>query len=128
MIGIRRLVVAYGLIAGMVLDTAASLPVAARGPATQGEQSVEIALSEYAFGPSAPIVAAGPLRLRIVNTGIRRHNLVLLVDGVEHPSPDARPGDVVEWDLAIERPGQYLFWCGEYRHLEKGMVGALTVE
>jgi plastocyanin len=89
---------------------------------------IEIVLTEYAFGPAEPVVAAGSIRLRIVNGGIRRHNLVLLVDGVERASPELWPGDVVDWEEQIERPGRYQFWCGEYRHLEKGMVGTLIVD
>jgi hypothetical protein len=53
--------------------------------------------------------------------------MVILVDGAELASPEARRGDIVDWGLLIERPGQYLYWCGEYRRLEKGMTGALIV-
>jgi hypothetical protein len=99
---------------------AQAAPLAAIGPV------VEILLTEYAFGPSDLAVPTGPFVLRIVNVGIRRQNLVMLVDGVECASPEVRPGDVVEWELRIDRPGSYLFWCGEYRHLEKGIHGTLT--
>jgi uncharacterized cupredoxin-like copper-binding protein len=88
----------------------------------------EIVLTEYAFAPSEPAVSAGVPRLRLVNSGIRRHNLVLMVDGAELASPEVRPGDTVEWDVPLDRAGRYLFWCGEYRHLEKGMTGALIAE
>jgi plastocyanin len=95
--------------------------------AAQEINTVEVVLTEYSFGPSDPVVAPGTIRLRIINAGIRRHNVVMLVDGVELTSPEARPGDIVEWELQIDRPGRYQFWCGEYRHLEKGMAGTLIV-
>ena len=118
------LVLAVALVLGAV-----SIPrLAAGAPVDQDVQTVEIALSEYAFGPSEPTVTPGTSRLRIVNAGIRRHNLIVQVEGVERASPEVRPGDVVEWDVQIERPGRYLFWCGEYRHPEKGMTGTLLVE
>jgi plastocyanin len=90
--------------------------------------ATEIVLTEYAFAPNEPALPAGLTRLRLVNDGIRRHNLVLLVDGAEIASPEVRPGDTVEWDVPLAHAGRYLFWCGEYRHLEKGMAGALTAE
>ena len=115
-------------IAVALLAAAVTAAAIAGGPAAPGDQAVEIALTEYAFGPSDPVIGAGVTRLRLVNAGIRRHNLVLLVDGVERASPEVRPGDTVEWELSLEQPGRYIFWCGEYRHLEKGMAGALVVE
>ena len=124
MSGIRLTVLTFA-----VAVAAACLPVQASGASVLPDGSpVEIVLTEYAFGPAEPAVGAGLIHLRIVNGGIRRHNLVLPVDGVEWASPAVRPGDVGEWEIQIERPGRYQFWCGEYRHLEKGMVGTLVVE
>ena len=74
--------------------------------AAQEIDIVEVVLTEYSFGPSDPVVAPGTIRLRIINAGIRRHNVVMLVDGVELTSPEARPGDIVEWELQIDRPGR----------------------
>ena len=122
---------AVALIVALLLQ-----PVVARGglaepidaSSLQETSSVDVVLTEYSFGPSDPVVSAGLIRLRIINAGIRRHSVVMLVDGVELTSPEARPGDIVEWELQIDRPGQYQFWCGEYRHLEKGMTGTLIVD
>jgi plastocyanin len=99
----------------------------ANGPVSQDVPVLEILVTEYAFGPTESVVAAGAVQLRIINAGIRRHNLVLLLNGVEVASPEVRPGDTVDWEIQIDRPGRYLYWCGEYRHLEKGMTGALIV-
>lgn len=111
------------IVAGVLTTTAS---VAA--PVDQEMSGIEIVMAEYTFSPDQPIVSAGTFRIRITNSGIRRHNVVVLVEGAEQASPEVRPGDVVEWDVQIERPGRYQFWCGEYRHLEKGMVGTLLVE
>ena len=127
--GLTRWLVASIVAASMSFGPPLALAGFVAAPAALQESSpVEILLTEYAFGPSDPVVAAGTVSLRIVNAGIRRHNVVVLIDGVEHVSPEVRPGNAIDWTLQIERPGSYLFWCGEYRHLEKGMTGTLTVE
>ena len=100
----------------------------ARQVPTDTSEPATILLTEYALGPSDVAVAAGEIRLRLVNAGIRRHTLTVLVDGAEHLSPEVRPGDAAEWLLHIDQPGRYELWCNEYRHLEKGMGGALIVK
>ena len=87
-----------------------------------------VVLDEYSFGPADVAAAVGTVRLRLDNVGTRRHNMVVLVDGVEAASPYLRPGETTVWELTIERPGSYRFWCAEYRHIEKGMGGTLTIE
>jgi plastocyanin len=95
--------------------------------APQGTQ-LEVVLTDYAFTPSEVVVLQGSPQIKLVNEGLRRHNLVILVDGKELESPGVRPGDSVEWEAVVERSGRYTFWCSEYRHLEKGMVGTLIVQ
>jgi len=87
-----------------------------------------VSLDEYLFEPAVPVAPSGAVRLELANVGLRRHNMVVLVDGVEIESPHVRPGETVVWELPIARAGTYAFWCNEYRHLEKGMVGTLAVE
>ena len=88
--------------------------------AAQAEAAtLTVTLDEYAFGPSEPTAPAGAVRLLLENVGIRRHNMVVLVDGAEVASPYLRPGETTVWELALERPGTYRFWCAEYRHLER---------
>jgi plastocyanin len=99
----------------------------AQQAAAETPEPTTILLTEYALGPSDVVVAVGEVRLRLVNAGIRRHTLTVLVGGVEHSSPEVRPGDAAEWLLHIHQPGRYELWCNEYRHLEKGMGGALFV-
>jgi plastocyanin len=88
--------------------------------------TVTVLMTEYAFRPSEVEVPVGAVTLRLVNAGIRRHTLTVLIDGVEHVSPEVRPGAAAEWQLTFPRPGRYELWCNEYRHLEKGMGGALV--
>lgn len=94
---------------------------------TEAAAPVAVRFVEYALEPAEIFVAAGPVLLRLENVGIRRHNLLILVDGAERASPEVRPGDTVDWSLNSLAPGRYLLWCGEYRHLEKGMAGILVV-
>jgi uncharacterized cupredoxin-like copper-binding protein len=108
------------------------LPTAQAQPAVPAHDEpasgpVTILMSEYALSPIEIEATAGALRLRLVNVGIRRHTLTVLIDGVEHSSPEVRPGDAAEWLLQIERTGQYAVWCNEYRHLEKGMGATLVI-
>jgi hypothetical protein len=127
----RPVVVGWILAGVLVLSEPAARQVAEAtvDPSLVNQASaIELVFTEYAITPGEPVGLAGLTRLRLVNGGIRRHNLVLLVDGAEVASPEVRPGDTVEWDVPLARAGQYIFWCGEYRHLEKGMAGTLTVE
>jgi plastocyanin len=86
-----------------------------------------VELSEYAFAPTVLAAQAGTVSLNLVNTGIRRHNMVVLVDGLELESPYLRPGEATTWEVPLDQPGVYRFWCAEYRHLEKGMAGEIAV-
>ena len=131
-----------GTVAAMLLAAATAvwapyLPTAlatgttpAPGPISEETEpeTVRLVLTEYSLDPATSAVQAGAARMLLENGGFRRHNVVVLVDGTEHASPYLRPGESVIWDVQIERPGTYRFWCSEYRHLEKGMEGTLTVE
>lgn len=90
------------------------------------EPAVTILMTEYALGPAELETPTGPIIVRLVNAGIRRHTLTVLIDGVELVSPEVRPGDAADWSLTLPRPGRYDLWCNEYRHLEKGMGGTLA--
>ena len=119
-----------GVVVGVVAAVVAVMGVsgvAAQDGVEAGEVA-RVALDEYLFEPAAPMAPAGVVRLELANVGLRRHNMVVLVDGVEVESPHVRPGETVVWELPIARAGTYAFWCNEYRHLEKGMVGTLAVE
>ena len=126
-----RVIRAWWVMLGLLALSLLPLATAQAQPAAPPErdsaaETVTVLMTEYALGPDEIVASAGAVRLRLVNAGIRRHTLTVLIDGVEHSSPDVRPGDMAEWLLHIERPGQYAVWCNEYRHLEKGM-GALLV-
>ncbi len=122
----RFLIAALSILAGLVAGLSSGERAAAQLGEADGAQAIE--LDEYAFNPSVIAAAPGTLRLHLANTGLRRHNMVVLVDGVELESPHVRPGNTVVWDVPLDRAGTYLFWCNEYRHLEKGMVGTVAVE
>lgn len=122
----RAALVGLGAVAAFISGLLAMPPVHADIAAQS--QTIVISLGEYTFTPTELSAASGFVALRIVNDGIRRHNLVLQIDGIERASPPVRPGEAVDWEIELARPGRYLFWCGEYRHLEKGMAGTLIVE
>ena len=97
-------------------------------PSVNEASPIDVLMTEYTFTPAEIVASPGAVRLRIVNAGIRRHNVVVLVDGQELKSPHLRPGEVTEWQIQIDQPGRYHVWCNEYVHLEKGMVAVLVVE
>jgi plastocyanin len=100
---------------------------AALQDAAPATEPVVVLMTEYALGTDEIVAIAGDIHLRLVNAGIRRHTLTVFIDGVEHISPEVRPGDAAEWLLHISTPGRYDLWCNEYRHLEKGMGSTLVV-
>lgn len=113
-------------------------------------ETVEIALSEYAFDPSELEVGAGVVTFAASNVGEEAHELAFLPGGGEVPFTDdgAPDEEALEeagaFELEAFGPGQdcnatYELEAGEYTlfcivpaedgetHYEKGMSGTLTV-
>ena len=130
----------YSCVCATILATAVQASAPLGVPATMAEiglvavslqqdvRVVDVLMTDYAFTPMEIVVAPGMVRLRMMNAGLRRPNIVALVGGVEQTSPTILPGELVEWEVVVDSPGRYMLWCNEYRHLEKGMTGTLVVE
>ncbi len=114
------------------------------------DETVDIALTDYAFEPDEVEVAAGTVTFATTNEGTEAHEFAVLPGGGEVPltadgAPDEDaladagafemeaygPGQTCNatWEL---EPGEYTLFCiveapdGE-THAAKGMVGSLTV-
>jgi uncharacterized cupredoxin-like copper-binding protein len=49
-------------------------------------------------------------------------------DGWEISSELIRHAERTEWIVSFDQPGRYQFFCSEYSHLDRGMVGFILVE
>ncbi|MFN0070235.1 MAG: cupredoxin domain-containing protein [Chloroflexota bacterium] len=99
------------------------------GEATDVAPTTVVAV-DFDYSPKEIALPLGETRFRLINDGVRRHNLVVFrhTDGVELASDLIRPETQTEWSLVFEQPGRYQFWCSEYSHMDRGMVGYITVE
>ncbi|HYU18436.1 MAG TPA: plastocyanin/azurin family copper-binding protein [Chloroflexota bacterium] len=118
-VGVLGLAVGLFVVIGSVQPTAAQ------------SMSVDLSQGEFVFNPSEITVPAGTITFNLTNTDTRRHNLVISVNGAETGGADAntvQPGDSLSWDVTLDQPGTYDFWCGVGNHRERGMVGKITVQ
>lgn len=116
----------------------------------EAEETVEVALDEYAFAPDALEVKAGVVTFEAENVGEEEHELAFLPGGGEVPTneqglPDEDTlAEAGAFELEAFGPGQtcnatYELAAGDYSvfcivraedgdtHLSKGMRGELTV-
>jgi plastocyanin len=89
---------------------------------------VEIGLGEYVFIPAEVTVPAGLTTFNLTNTDSRRHNMVIGYNGLEMESETVDAGAAGVWEVTLDQPGTYEFWCNVGNHRERGMVGMLTVQ
>ena len=91
MAAIRALLAYAMVISALIALSDGSVASASQAPIDTSEP-VTILLTKYALGPNDVVVAPGEIRLRLVNAGIRRHTLTVLVHGEEFSSPEVRRG------------------------------------
>ncbi|MCL6647606.1 MAG: cupredoxin domain-containing protein [Chloroflexi bacterium] len=95
-------------------------------PAIAQTTTVTIEMGDYYFNPANPTLVAGSYTIVAVNMGEKRHNLIIDGNGVYKQSREVGSGgrDSFTIDLA---PGTYRIYCDIGDHLERGMLGTLTV-
>jgi hypothetical protein len=54
--------------------------------------------------------------------------MVIDFNGTMLESPTLGPNGAGPWNVTLDRPGTYEFWCSVGNHRERGMVGTLTVQ
>ena len=105
-----------------------TVAVGIAGPA-RAQTAVEVVMvSEFAFGPTELIVPAGPVSITLNNTDSRRHDMTIAYNETELGSGVLGGGEVLAWDVMLDQPGTYEFWCSVGNHRERGMTGWLTVQ
>jgi plastocyanin len=100
------------------------------GPAQQitvraGERGLE-----YYLESDPVVVKAGTVQVRFVNEGTRAHtynvkNLGRWSDMYNFPL--VQPGEETSFQFEITQPGDYMYYCMLYGHLDQGQFGTLTV-
>ncbi len=88
---------------------------------------VIVTLKEYSIDPKVINVAAGHIKVKVVNAGKFPHNFGVMVNGKDMKSPNVDPGGsaIFEVDLA---PGTYDTLCDLPTHKDKGMAGTIVVK
>lgn len=84
-------------------------------------------LRDYGVDLAPATVAPGALRVVVVNSGQRTHNLRLKGEAVDVRTPDLRPGEAATLEVDLTRPGAYALFCDVAYHQQKGMVAVLAV-
>lgn len=118
----RRLIAAF--IAAVVVTVAAAALLVNRG-SSGPKASITVSMTEFAFAPNPIEVAAGDVRITIVNDGQASHDFVLPELG--KGTADQRPGTKATLDLSGLRPGTYLVVCDLTGHRAAGMETKLIV-
>lgn len=89
---------------------------------------VDVAMVNFAFEPGAIDVPAGLVTFNLQNAGTSRHDMVVDVNGVVMESETYAGGEGGLWEIMLDQPGTYAFWCSIGNHRERGMEGVLTVQ
>lgn len=126
------------LVVVLALGTSAVLGACSSGP------SINVTITDYAYTPNTFTVPAGAtVKLTARNNGSVEHEFAIMKKGtsVTPPFGDKDEGNIF-WELDEIQPGttktatftapaesgQYEVICGLAGHIEKGMVGSLTVQ
>jgi len=99
----------------------------ASGPSGGGAAvtTVPLTLADLKIEPAMPEVPAGPIVLKLTNTGSQAHNLS--VPALDKDSGDVQPGATVSLDLGNVAAGAYDMMCTIAGHAAAGMTGMLHV-
>jgi plastocyanin len=100
----------------------------ARTATVNPNSTLEVAADEYSFAPGQVVVrGAGPLTIRLRNTGELAHNLRLERGGADIGGTPTFPGGETQSRRVNLEHGRYLMVCTVGDHAELGMRGELTV-
>lgn len=90
-----------------------------------GAEVIEVSATEFAFDPSALVVAENG-KIVLTNDGTVQHDIAVKEnDAFEMSLVD--PGETGELDLSGLAPGEYNVYCTVPGHEAAGMKGTLTV-
>jgi len=121
-------ITAIGLVTVAASTASASLEV---NQPNMAATEIAVTASEWAFEPSSIVIQAGkPVLFQLTTGGELSHNLTIDAPSGEMRSPTFRPGEPVSWDVTIEEPGTYTFFCSFTSaggHRAQGMEGTIEV-
>jgi plastocyanin len=83
-------------------------------------------LRDYSFHPDTPSLNAGSYVIVARNVGEKRHNLIIDGNGVYKQTREIGAGGQDSFTVDLV-PGVYKLYCDIGDHIERGMVGTLTV-
>jgi plastocyanin len=111
------------LLAVLALAGAAVAGVVAHAGASK--TTIRVTEHEYTLRLSAKTAPAGPVVLRITNTGHTAHELAIAGPGVKKRSAMIKPGTSATLAVTL-RSGSYSLWCPLPGHAARGMKASLT--
>jgi FtsP/CotA-like multicopper oxidase with cupredoxin domain len=94
------------------------------GAAAASPTVIDVELSEFAIS-GASAVPAGPVTLRVTNSGTMQHDLV--IDSLGVKTPLLSPGESHDLELGTVTEGSFEMYCSVAGHKESGMSTTLTV-
>ena len=95
-------------------------PVFAENP----KRVLKLYAKEFVIQPSDTYALAGAVRILLFNEGTVPH--ALAIEGRKGTLLRVPPGDAAEVTVNLEE-GEYVFYCPQEGHREKGMVGLLKM-
>jgi plastocyanin len=100
----------------------------ARSVTVNPNSALEVTGDEYSFDPGRVVVrGAGPLTIRLRNTGELAHNLRLEQNGEDIGGTPTFPGGETQSGRVNLEHGRYEMICTVGDHAELGMTGELVV-
>ncbi len=126
---------------GILLVVTLGLTGCARS-AAGASTTLTVDLADFTFLPATFTVPAGKeITVSVTNKGANVHEFVIMKSGIKVNPPfgdkdegniyweidDVQPGQTKTGKFTAPSPGTYQVVCGQPNHIEKGMVGTLTV-
>lgn len=99
-------------------------------PLPAGGQAIRIEASGFTFRPDVVTARAGmPLAITAVSESRIPHDITILaLDGSILKRVDVPPKQTVAFDVMLNAPGRYVFYCSKFLHRRPfGMDGVLVV-
>jgi plastocyanin len=94
-----------------------------------GGETVDVSATDFKFDPADPTVGPGTVTFDVTNDGETVHNLEVEGPSGEAELPeDLQPGDEGSFEVDLNEPGTYKFYCPVGNHEDLGMVGEVTVQ
>jgi FtsP/CotA-like multicopper oxidase with cupredoxin domain/plastocyanin len=119
---------AFTSVAAFLLAALGLVAVVATGGSsatTAGAEPVAVTLSEFKITPSTISAPAGPVKLKVANTGSVAHNLTIAA--LNKKTADLNAGATDTLDLGTLKEGTYEVICNVPGHADSGMKATLVV-